>query len=68
MRRKLFEVLTVSVLITALLAGCSEKNIEETEAEVAASVASSVEEKDDSRRYEGWSIYLQVIRHIYVFV
>ena len=33
MRRKLFEVLTVSVLITALLAGCSEKNIEETEAD-----------------------------------
>ena len=46
MRRKLFEVLTVSVLITALLAGCSEKNIEETEAEAAASVASSAEEKE----------------------
>ena len=46
MRRKLFEVLTVSVLVTALLAGCSEKNIEETEAEAAASVASSVEEKE----------------------
>ena len=46
MRRKLFEVLTVSVLVTALLAGCSEKNNEETEAEAAASVAPSVEEKE----------------------
>ena len=46
MRRKLFEILTVSVLITALLAGCSKNNIEEVEVSASASVASSAEEKE----------------------
>ena len=46
MRKKLFEVLTVSVLIAAILAGCSEQSIEEVESETAASVASTEEEKE----------------------
>ena len=46
MRKKLFEVLTVSVLIAAILAGCSKQSIEEVESETAASVASTEEEKE----------------------
>ena len=45
MRRKLFELLTVSVFVIVLLAGCAKSNIEEEKIDEAASVASSVEEK-----------------------